>query len=854
MRKALSIGVVVICVMLLLSLGGVWIAKRSLSAAGVEQLDWQGLRFNRSGLHLAQLSGVYRDAQGLMDFQLAGLQLQLGGASRWRLAAIEAQEVQLDWQPSPQVPEQEDAAMPDPLAWASGFDQLPDRVQIDRLALQLPCATGRCTAQGQLQLNRLSADHVVARLALRADQELLELDVQLRPTIDALDLQAQLQLSERPAVSLEARWSETGELPIWEGQLDVLDWPQADWLLAYASPWLGQRDYPFTQLPTGLQASMTWALAPSEQPEEWVDLLSGQVHLNAELTLPQPWVWPEIGELQGQAELDVSGDEGRWQLRQGSARLEIDKPTFDSLTAVPAAFRPERLTLQLDPEQDSLLDWTSAMALNVDLRASGPVELSVAGGLVVSSRPQWQAEWQQLMLSGRADSLALDGLRLRGVKLGLPSSGRVNAEELVVQVGKGAGLQASALAAPEAGFDLTAANLDLSGLKLSLPLSDVQQGVAKGGLKLSAGRLNHALLKSQGWALDGQLDYAAGRIGWQGSVQAEHGLGMDVQFAWPEGQPWRADVALQEVFLRAANPLAATLADWPALLTFSSGRLTGKVQAAGQSGLDSLQGQLTLSGGKGIYDRLTFEGLTTTADISVKGEALQVDLPGLRLDALDPGLPLGPLSFDGGYNAALSEPAAGRLMIRAAQMGMLGGRVQLVPTTLSLADVRQSLIVELEGVELARLFEVYPAEGLSGRGTLDGRLPVSLEEGKLLIDEGQLQAREPGGFLRYRSEKLEDLARTNIGMRQVAAALDDFHYSVLSSDVAYDQDGLLVLGLQLQGRNPALEGGRPIHLNIRLEENMPALMASLQLSGQVSEIIQKRVQERVLQQRLAPAP
>ena len=104
MRKALSIGVVVICVMLLLSLGGVWIAKRSLSAAGVEQLDWQGLRFNRSGLHLAQLSGVYRDAQGLMAFQLAGLRLQLGGASRWRLAAIEAQDVQLEWQPSPQAP------------------------------------------------------------------------------------------------------------------------------------------------------------------------------------------------------------------------------------------------------------------------------------------------------------------------------------------------------------------------------------------------------------------------------------------------------------------------------------------------------------------------------------------------------------------------------------------------------------------------------------------------------------------------------------------------------------------------------------------------------------------------------
>ena len=187
-------------------------------------------------------------------------------------------------------------------------------------------------------------------------------------------------------------------------------------------------------------------------------------------------------------------------------------------------------------------------------------------------------------------------------------------------------------------------------------------------------------------------------------------------------------------------------------------------------------------------------------------------------------------------------------------MGMLGGQVRVNAARLDLSRPRQSVLVELEGVELGRLFEVYPAEGLSGRGTLDGRLPVSLEGGKLVVDDGQLQAREPGGFLRYRSEKLDDLARSNAGMRQVAAALDDFQYSVLASDVAYDQDGLLVLGLQLQGHNPSLQDGRPIHLNIRLEENVPALLASLQLSGQVSDIIQKRVQERLLQRRLAPDP
>jgi len=41
------------------------------------------------------------------------------------------------------------------------------------------------------------------------------------------------------------------------------------------------------------------------------------------------------------------------------------------------------------------------------------------------------------------------------------------------------------------------------------------------------------------------------------------------------------------------------------------------------------------------------------------------------------------------------------------------------------------------------------------------------------------------------------------------------------------------------------EGGRPINFSINLEEDIPALLTSLQLSDRVSETIQRRVQERL---------
>ena len=93
------------------------------------------------------------------------------------------------------------------------------------------------------------------------------------------------------------------------------------------------------------------------------------------------------------------------------------------------------------------------------------------------------------------------------------------------------------------------------------------------------------------------------------------------------------------------------------------------------------------------------------------------------------------------------------------------------------------------------------------------------------------------------------MAASNPNLEQLAVALDDFHYGVLASDVAYDEQGVLVLGLRLEGSNPAFQQGRQVNLNIRLEEDIPALLTSLQLSGQVNELIRKRIEQHYLQRR-----
>ena len=51
----------------------------------------------------------------------------------------------------------------------------------------------------------------------------------------------------------------------------------------------------------------------------------------------------------------------------------------------------------------------------------------------------------------------------------------------------------------------------------------------------------------------------------------------------------------------------------------------------------------------------------------------------------------------------------------------------------------------------------------------------------------------------------------------------------------------LTLGVQLQGRNPAVEQGRAIQFNLNLNENLPALLESLRAAENVTDRVEQRL-------------
>lgn len=575
---------------------------------------------------------------------------------------------------------------------------------------------------------------------------------------------------------------------------------------------------------------------------------SGGYRLQAELELPRPLHLVRLGQLSGKVRVDLENRGSQWLLRDGQTDGRLLQPQLDALAMLPPELRPSALAVRITPQAGSLNTWRESIPLAMQLQIEGAVDGQVDAQLTLSNLPHWQVQLHAGRLQLNADKLELAGLQLQTVQLDWPFQAEADQQQLNLLLNEGAVLTAKSLSLADVDLQLSDLRAGLSEATLSLPFSAPDQLNLTVPLQLGTSRLNHAALKPQGWSLTGRLQQSSTGLTLNGSLAALSGLNTDLQLNWPSGEAWRLDMTLREIFLRAADPLAATFADWPALLSFSSGRISGTLQATGRTGLDQITGQLALSGGQGIYDRASFNGLSLPLTVSLQGETLRLSTDALNLSSLDPGLPLGPLRASGTYTAELSEPASGTLGLRSASLGVLDGRILLEPAMVDMGQARQTLVAVVEGVELARLFEVYPAEGLSGQGTLDGRFPISLANGKLQIDDGRLQAREPG-VLRYQAQQLRDLAATNPGMEQLALALDNFHYQVLASDLSYDEQGVLVLGLRLQGSNPAFQQGRQVNLNIQLEEDIPALLTSLQLSGQVSEIIRKRIEQHYLQRR-----
>lgn len=472
---------------------------------------------------------------------------------------------------------------------------------------------------------------------------------------------------------------------------------------------------------------------------------------------------------------------------------------------------------------------------NLDLEFNGQIELQPSH--------DWQGTLKDGQILIQLDKFVHPSVQAEHLKASTYFTGNNKADQFTLSVVKPTKFEVSKLLVSDIGR--------AEKLTIQLPTLSVESNT-KAPYKIAINskfnthleQLSAEQLHTQNWDINGDLSGQLPQLKLNGNLTGQNGLVFDSKISLLENSV-EGSATVKEIFFKAGNPLHKTFKNWPELLSFNNGQLQSKISfSLPNAGPFKLSFSGNAKGLNGIINRSELTNMNAQFNGQLSKQTIKIGIPTLTVGQLNPGIPLESFQLTNAhYNANLKTPLKGVLDWQNVQANVLKGRAWLDAQKLDLKRA-QKLLVYVEGLELQELFKVYPAEGLAGTGIIDGQLPIHIDGDAVYIDAGQLQARKPG-VLQFHSDKIKALGEKNQAMRLVADALEDFHFNLLHSTLNYDQSGKLVLNIRLEGQNPDIEKGRPIHLNINLEENIPALLASIQLSGKVSEIIQKRVRERL---------
>src|SRR3990167_8935823 len=847
------------CLVLLLVLLGAYAylsLSRLLEREQIENLEWRGLGLSTQGIQLDQLS--LQHPSGAV--QLQQVQLRWSGFSLalpfWQQVQITGLQLNLPSQPEPASDDSTGFALPlEQLA--AIISLLPQRVQIDALQIELPCADTRCQLLCDLQLLKQAAQ-LDALLNLQHQQDQISWHAQLQGDATTAALQLSLAINQQPQLQLSSSLQQNAVGQLWQGDFTG-DLQQSVVLQSWLSQWLPNAAGTLPEAPAAAQLKASWQLqlAPGALNVAQLQQASGQLQANA--NLPEPWPIPATGQLQGSFNLSAKALDGQWLADSLNADLNLKQIANDLISGVPAELYPEtlQLTIQATQTPDNLAPQLvdRALPLHLQLSGQGRSQFELNGTLILANGLPWGLQLLDSSLSASTPAFQLNDWKIGALQTQLQLDAYLDAQQLDLALGKGAELSLQHLRST----DMQAQQLKASssGLKLQAQLAagTLQDWQLEGPLDLSA-QLQHGQLQPQRWYWQGPVTASQLQAELDGTLRNDAGLQLKLQAQYSSAKGLSLQAQLAELFLRSGNPLKGSFTAWPALLELNNGRLNAdaSLTLASDQQLPTVKLELSGKGLGGIYDRNALEGLDGRITVGVDPKQLQLELTELRLAQANPGIPLGPLQLSGNYSAALQTPTQGQLQLRQAEAAMMGGKLQLAPGQWSLAAEPLLFPVQAQGLELEQLFILYPTEGLAGTGTLDGNLPLQISSQGVTIEQGQLSARAPGGQLQFHSERIRALGRSNPAMQLVTQSLEDFRFTTLSSQVNYDQQGKLALAMRLEGQNPAIEQGRPIHFNINLEEDIPTLLASLQLTDKVSDIIKQRVQQRMLERNAKTAP
>jgi len=256
------------------------------------------------------------------------------------------------------------------------------------------------------------------------------------------------------------------------------------------------------------------------------------------------------------------------------------------------------------------------------------------------------------------------------------------------------------------------------------------------------------------------------------------------------------------------------------------------------------QSSIKIENLKGFYRDTFFSGLNAELELATDKHGLNISSNRLHAHTLDAGVPLSNISMTASLNYPLRHSA--KVVITQLKAETLGGIISSKRINIDTGKTSNPFLIHLKHIDVRQLAEFRKQEGLSATGTLDGAMPFDWTNKGLKMSAGKLEARAPGGLIRYLgTSSMQHLVKTDTATRMAMQILSDFRFKLLHIGMDYQPDGELALKIELKGNNPDYENGRPVEFNFNIEENILKLLQSLRMADEISESLEKKVQKKM---------
>ncbi|PSU47402.1 hypothetical protein C9J12_15505 [Photobacterium frigidiphilum] len=161
---------------------------------------------------------------------------------------------------------------------------------------------------------------------------------------------------------------------------------------------------------------------------------------------------------------------------------------------------------------------------------------------------------------------------------------------------------------------------------------------------------------------------------------------------------------------------------------------------------------------------------------------------------------------------------------------VFGGNISTHNVSINSLTTIENIPIVIHNLHLEQALAHIEHEEVELTGILDGQIPLAIHDGLPVVTNGKLHSRYPGGVLRYlegsRIDKNVEAAGEN-SILVVSKILKNYNYDALAIDIDYSKEGKLKASSRFKGRNPQFQNGRPVNLNLNIEDDIPALLKTM---------------------------